>query len=77
MRTDTDPVSEMLCYLVFWNTGRYTKSRNPVTWVSYIIARTLQIYKFAVKGILGKYFFKSKMKRNEFFKTNFQQIIIF
>jgi hypothetical protein len=30
LRMETDPVSEKLYSLVFWNTGRWTKSKNPV-----------------------------------------------
>jgi hypothetical protein len=29
-RTEADQVSEKLCSLVFYNTGRWTKSKNPV-----------------------------------------------
>jgi hypothetical protein len=30
MRTETDPVSETLCFLIIQNSGRWTKSRNTI-----------------------------------------------
>jgi hypothetical protein len=30
LRTEIDPVSETLCFLLFQNSGRWTKSRDPV-----------------------------------------------
>jgi hypothetical protein len=30
MKMETDPVSEMLCCLVIYKSGRYTKFSNPV-----------------------------------------------
>jgi hypothetical protein len=44
LRTDTDPVYEMLCSLVTLNSGRWTKSRNP---------EILSVNKVTLKSIIS------------------------
>jgi hypothetical protein len=42
LRTETDPVSQTLCSLFFWNTGWWALSKNPVI-LSFIVYHLFQL----------------------------------